>query len=473
MCAMTDTELKINETAGADRAPGDRDFELVVIGSGSAAFAAAIRARDLGHSVALVEQGTVGGTCVNIGCVPSKSLLVSSERHKGDPGALAHALSIKSALVASLRKEKYINLLDEYGIELLGGSARLRDAHTVAVEGRRVSADFILIAAGAHPALPPIDGLREAGYLTSTSALELAQPPRRLAVIGANAVGLELGQMLGNFGAHVTFIDILRVAPFEEPEISEVMRELLQAEGHVVLERAVIERVQAEEQEKVIELVHDGERLEVRADQILVATSRTPNCAGLGLEELGVQCDPRGAVIVDRHQRTSVPSIYAAGDVTNQPQFVYVAAAAGAAAAENALAGAQISLDFSNLPRVIFTTPQIASAGLTEAGAREQGFAVRTSVLALDAVPRALVNGRTRGLFKLVAEQESGRLLGASIIADAAGEVVESAVVAIRAGMTVAELGAGWAPYLTMSEGLKLAAQTFDRDVAKLSCCAA
>jgi mercuric reductase len=168
-----------------------------------------------------------------------------------------------------------------------------------------------------------------------------------------------------------------------------------------------------------------------------------------------------------------VPSIWAAGDVTSQPQFVYVAAAGGAAAAENALGAGGERLDFAALPRIIFTKPTIAGAGLTEAQAREQGFEVESRVLPLDAVPRALVNGDTRGLVKLVAEAGSGRLLGASVVADAAGEVIQAAVLAIERGMTVRELASTWAPYLTMAEGLKLAAQTFARDVAKLSCCAA
>ncbi len=467
---------RISESAADGRDDpehGQRDWSLAVLGSGSAAFAAAIRARDLERSVVLIERATIGGTCVNIGCVPSKSLLVSSERSDGRPGALAAAVAVKAALVERLRQEKYIELLGEYGIELRHGEARLRDPHTVEVNGEAISADAILIATGARPGVPPIDGLEQAGFLTSTSALEVTEPPSRLAVIGANAVGLELGQMFGNFGSQVTFIELLRIAPFQEPEISELMREVLEEAGHTVLEGAATERVRLDGAEKVIEGTAGGERFEVRAEEILVATSRIPNTEGLGLEAIGVQTDGRGAIVVDERQRTSVPSIYAAGDVTDQPQFVYVAAAGGAAAAQNALGDGERRLDFSNLPRIIFTTPQIACAGLTEQQAREQGVDIETSVLALEAVPRALVNGERRGLFKLVAERDTRRLLGASIIAETAGEVIQSAVLAIHQGMTIDELTETWAPYLTMSEGLKLAAQTFGRDVAKLSCCAA
>lgn len=450
------------------------DYDLVVIGSGGAAFAAAIRARDLGRSVLMVERGTVGGTCVNVGCIPSKALLADSERSDdGLAASLGAAVERKNGLVTRLRKEKYIDLLSEYGINFREGNATLADGHALSIDGGTVSAEAILVAAGARPVVPPIPGLEEAGYLTSTTALDVNEPPRRLAVIGANAVGLELGQMFGNFGTRVTFIDLVRVAPFDEPEISEAMRQILEDEGHAVMEGAKTEQVSIEDGDKVLRGALGGEPFEVRVDEILVATSRRPNTEGLGLERAEVQLDARGAIVVDDEQRTSIPSVFAAGDVTSQPQFVYVAAAGGAAAAENALGAGGQRLRLDSLPRIVFTSPQIASVGLTEAQARERGFDVEVRVLPLEAVPRALVNGDTRGLYKLVAEAETRRLLGVSILAEGAGEVTQAAVYAIERGMTVEDITSTWAPYLTMAEGLKLAAQTFTRDVSKLSCCAA
>jgi mercuric reductase len=453
---------------------GAHDYDLIVLGSGSAAFAAAIRARDLGGRVLLVEHGTIGGTCVNVGCVPSKSLLADSERARlaGTP-LLADAVARKGALVGQLRQDKYIGLLAEYDIEFREGRAELAGPHGVVLDGQTMTAAAILVATGAHAAVPPIPGLEETGYLTSTSALEVTEAPRRLAVIGANAVGLELGQAFGNFGSDVTFLEIARVTPFEEPEVSETIRSVLEDEGHTVVEGVKTERVRSEGGDKVLHGTHRGQPFELRVDEILVATSRVPNTEDLRLERIGVETDRRGAVIVDDRQRTSVPSIFAAGDVTSQPQFVYVAASGGAAAAENALDSGEERIDFSALPRIIFTKPTIASAGLTEAQGLEAGFEVESRVLPLDAVPRALVNGDTRGLVKLVAEAGSGRLLGVSVVADGAGEVIQAAVLAIEWDMTVEELASTWAPYLTMAEGLKLAAQTFARDVAKLSCCAA
>jgi len=440
----------------------------------SSAFAGAIRASELGRGVLMVDRGTIGGTCVNVGCIPSKALLVRSERARlaGAP-TLDDALSVKGELVERLRQAKYVDLLAEYGIEFRPGVARLVDPHTVAVDGEPVRAEAILVAAGARPAIPPIPGLDDAGYLTSTSALELGEAPGRLAVLGAGPVGLELGQMLGNFGSKVTFIARRSLAPRAEPEVAARLGGVLEQDGHRILASADTTEVRIDGDEKVLRGNADGEAFEIRVDEILVATGRAPNTEGLGLEEVGVDLDPNGAVVVDAEQRTAVRSIYAAGDVTTQPRFVYVAAAGGAAAAENAFGGGHESLDFSTMPQVVFTGPAVAQSGLTEAEARERGFEVESAVLPLDAVPRALVNGDTRGLVKLVAEAGSRRLVGASILADCAPDVIHSAVLAIDRGMSVDELARTWAPYLTMAEGLKLAAQTFERDVSKLSCCAA
>jgi mercuric reductase len=461
-------------TDGEDDGLRAREFGLVVLGSGGGAFAAAIPARDLGKLVLMVEHATTGGTCVNVGCIPSKTLLVSSEEFcvTGRP-LLADAVARKDALVEQLREAKYVGLLAEYQIEYRRAHGRVVDAHTVSVDGERVSADAIVIATGARPAVPPIPGLQATGYLTSTTALGLTRAPARLAVLGANAVGLELGQMLGNFGSHVTFVARRDVAPNAEPEISAGLADVLEGDGHRIVAPAITTHVSREGNEKVLRGSVDGEPFELRVDEILLATGRTPNSEDLGLTEVGVSVDEQGAIVVDDRQRTSVDSIYAAGDVTTQPRYVYVAAAGGAAAASNALGLGDERLDFRALPQVIFTSPAIAQAGLTEAQAIARGLEVRTTVLALDAVPRALVSADTRGLFKLVAEADSGRLVGVSILAHGAPDVIQAAVLAIDRGMTVSELGSTWAPYLAMAEGLKLAAQTFDRDVSKLSCCAA
>ncbi|MDA8355011.1 MAG: mercury(II) reductase [Actinomycetota bacterium] len=463
------------------------DFDLVVLGAGSAAFAAAIKATEAGSRVALVEHGVLGGTCVNVGCVPSKALLRAGElawaagHHpyaglstSSGPVDLAALVAQKDELVGTLRQMKYADLVEDYGFTVIPGHARFTGPDEIEVDGRRIRARVYLVATGASPAVPPIPGLADAGYLTSTSALELTERPKRLVVIGANAIGLELGQFFVHLGTKVTFVDIAaRIAPFEEPEVSEALASVLLAQGATIHTGAQVLGVRRGKDHVDVTLRVGERQFDLVADQVLIATGRRPNTEGLDLDKAGVKVDGRGAVVVDEELRTANPRIFGAGDVTGAPQFVYVSAYEGALAVDNALLGAGRRTDFTGLPRVTFTAPQVAGAGLTEAQAVEAGFEVETSVLPLAAVPRALVNHDTHGLVKLVAERGSGRLLGASVLAEGAGDVIQSAVLAIRHGITTSELAATFHPYLTMVEALKLASQTFTRDVEKLSCCAA
>ena len=471
----------------ASRAAPGTDFDLLVVGSGSAAFAAAIRAAEKGLRVGMVEQGTLGGTCVNVGCVPSKALIRATEAfwaagHHPFAGVRTSAaapdvramVSQKDELVAELRSAKYQALVADYGFEVISGHGRFAGPGKVQVAGRTLTARTFLVATGSSPIVPPIKGLEEGGFLTSTTALQLTAVPARLAVIGSSAIGLELGQLFLHLGAQVTFIDVAeRVAPLEEPEAAARLGQLLQEEGARVLAPAEVVEVVSGPTGQVLRVRSAAGEEKVEVDRILVAIGRSPNTDGLGLELAGVEVDRRGAVVVDSHLRTSNPRLFAAGDVTGGPQFVYVAAYEGQLAVGNALLGDDREVDLLGLPRVTFTSPQLASAGLTEAEARAKGMEVATTVMSLAAVPRALVNRDTRGLVKLVAEAGSGRLLGATVLADGAGDVISAAVLAIRHGITTSELAATLHPYLTMSEGLKLAAQSFTRDVARLSCCAA
>ena len=466
---------------------GDRDYDLLILGSGSAAFAAAIKARDLDATVAIVERGTIGGTCVNIGCVPSKALLrpaelyhqaghspvVGVETSSGDVD-LAALVASKDELVGVLRREKYANLLDVYGIDLIGGTARFTGPDTVEVDGREITARRYLVSTGASPWVPPIDGLDETDYLTSTTALELTDVPDELIVVGANAIGLELGQLFAHLGSKVTWVEALdRVAPFEEPEISRILRDHLRSERAEIFEDARAMRAGRDGDRVWLEIETAGKTKRIEADRLLMATGRRPNTADLGLATAGIDTDARGAVVVDAGLATTNPRVWAAGDVTTTPQFVYVAAASGNIAAENALRSAGRELDLRTMPRVTFTTPSIASVGLTERAAIDAGHTVITSILPLEAVPRALVNRDTTGVVKLVADETTREFLGAHVLADGAGDVIQAAVVAMNYHATVEEIAAMFHPYLTMAEALKLAAQTFNKDVGTLSCCAA
>lgn len=474
---------RISEPSSPDDiARGDYEYDLAIIGSGGGAFSAAIAARRRERRVVMVERGVVGGTCVNIGCIPSKALLAAAEtRHRAAHGRfpgistdagpvdMGELVAAKDDIVGGLRQSKYIDLADEYGIELVEGNARFVEGPALDVEGRRIEAAHYLVATGAEPSIPDMPGLADSGYLTSTTAMELTELPDSMLVIGGGYVAMEQAQLFAHLGTRVTMLVRSQLARGEEPEVSETVREAFEAEGITVHEGITPDEVRRESDEVVVRA--GGQ--EFRAERVLVATGRRPRTDGLGLKDVSVQLGKRGEVVVDADLSTGNPRVWAAGDVTGHPQFVYVAAKHGGLAVENAFEGAGKRIDYSALPRITFTNPTIASAGLTEAEALAQGLECSCRTLQLEHVPRAIVSRNMRGLVKLVAERESGRIVGVHIVGDGAGDVILAGSLAIQTGMTVEQLASGWNPYLTLGEGLYLAAQSFTRDPSKLSCCAA
>ncbi len=470
------------------RSGHEKRIRIAVMGSGSAAFACAIRASRMGAQVTMIESGVLGGTCVNVGCVPSKILIRAGEiadqmRHHpfqgiGRPNPAldrGQLLAQQLARVEELRLAKYQHILDENpDIRLLRGCATFKTPTHLevrALEGARsmVEADRILIATGARPSIPPIAGLGDTPYWTSTEALMSKEIPEHLIIIGGSAVGLELAQAFLHLGSRVTVIEReSRLLPHEDPALGSELQVFLEQEGMRILTGTDIQSVSHDGNASFG--VNTGSDL-VLGDRLLVASGRRAQTADLGLEAIGVETGPNGTIRVDDHLRTSVGGVYAAGDCTSLPQFVYVAAASGTRAAINMLGG-DTALDLTAVPAVVFTHPQVATAGLSEESARAQGFTVESRTLTLDHVPRALANFDTRGFIKLVAESTGGRLLGAQILAPEAGEIIEVAALAIRQHLTVQELGDSLFPYLVMAEGLKLCAQTFSQDVSQLSCCA-
>ena len=461
---------------------------VAVIGSGGAAMAAALKAAERGARVTLIERGTLGGTCVNIGCVPSKIMIraahIAHLRRESpfDDGIQAttpailreRLLAQQQGRVDVLRQAKYQDVLDaQPAITVVHGEARFQGARTLSVRlhdggERTITFDRCLIATGASAAVPPIPGLADTPYWTSTEALVSDTIPRRLVVIGSSVVAVELAQAFARLGAKVTILARNTLLLREDPAIGEALTAALRAEGIEVLEHSQASRVAHVDGEFVLA----STRGELRADRLLGAIGRSPNTRSLHLEAAGVAVDPQGAIDIDAGMRTSAPNIYAAGDCTTQPQFVYVAAAAGSRAAIN-MTGGDATLDLSTMPAVVFTDPQVATVGLSEREAHDAGIATDSRTLSLDNVPRALANFDTRGFIKLVVEQGSGRLLGVQAVAPEAGELIQTAALAIRARMTAQDLADQLFPYLTMVEGLKLAAQTFSKDVSQLSCCAA
>ena len=463
-----------------------RAFDIAVIGAGSAGFSAAITAAEQGASVALIGHGTIGGTCVNVGCVPSKTMIRAAEALHGAgaasrfPGLAGEArvtdwrqlIAAKDNLVATLRQKKYIDLLPEYdGVTYLEGAARL-DRNGVAVDDRVIAARKIIIATGSAPAVPDIPGLADVPWLTSTTALELTEHPRSLLVIGGGYIGCELAQMFARTGTNVTLVTRSRLLPEAEPEIAEALTRYLADEGVTVRTGLAYSRIERREGQVALTIEVDGKAETLIAEQVLATTGRTPNTAGLGLGAAGVKVATNGGVVVDERMRTSKSGIYAAGDVTGRDQFVYMAAYGAKLAALNALNGDSLAYDTATMPWVVFTDPQVAGVGLTEAQAKARGFATKASVVPLDQVPRSLAARDTRGLIKLIADKQSDRLLGAQILAPEGADSIQTMVLALKFGMTTKELGETIFPYLTTVEGLKLAAQGFGKDVSKLSCCA-
>ena len=461
-------------------------YDLAVIGAGSAGFSAAITAAEQGARVALIGHGTIGGTCVNVGCVPSKTLIRAAESLHHAQAAARFAgirgearlddwralLAQKDELVAGLRQARYVGLLSAYNaIAYVEGPARLAP-EGIHVNGERLRVGRTIVATGASPVRPSIPGSEDIGYLTSTTALEIAELPRSMLVVGGGYIGCELAQLFARAGVRVTLVCRSRVLPEGEPEISESLAGYLGEEGIDVRTGLAYREIRRTGGGVALEVSSSGAAEALEAEVALAATGRRPNTAGLGLADVDVAVTGNGGIWVDEHLRTTNPDVYAVGDVTGRHQFVYMAAYGAKLAALNALNGDAHRYDATAMPMVTFTDPQVASVGLTEAAAWAAGIEVRTSILPLDAVPRALAARDARGLIKLVADQATDRLLGAHVLAPEGADSIQTAALAIRHGMTVKALAETIFPYLTTVEGLKLAAQTFDRDVSKLSCCA-
>jgi mercuric reductase len=462
-------------------------YDLAVIGAGSAGFSAAITAAEGGRRVALIGHGTIGGTCVNVGCVPSKTMIRAAEALHGAaaagrfPGLSGAAqvvdwrrlIAAKDDLVDALRQRKYAELLPSYhGITYIDeGPARLREGG-VAVGGRMIAAPKVIVATGRRPGVLAIGGIDDVPTLDSTSLLELARLPGRLLFIGGGYIGVELAQMMARMGVEVTLVCRSSLLPQTEPEVLMALAKALRADGVEVIDGVAYQRARRDGDDALLSVVRDGTELDLAADYLVLGTGRTPNTEGLGLAELGIETDRRGAIVVADDMQTTRPGVYAAGDVTDRDQFVYMAAYGAKLAARNAVLGGAERYDNAAMPWVVFTDPQVAGVGLTEAQARAAGHEVETRLLTLDNVPRALAARDTRGLIKLVADAATRRLLGGVILAPEGADSVQTLALALQFEMTTTELGEMLFPYLTTVEGLKLAAQTFDRDVAKLSCCA-
>ncbi len=470
-------------------------FDLLILGSGSTAFAAAIRAADLGARVAMVERRTLGGTCANRGCLPSKNLIEAARivheaahpRYAGltpgtvgvDFGAL---VAQKDGVVREYRAKKYASVAGGLAdLELIDGDAAFADPHTVRVGDRLVMGDRILVATGSRPAIPAIPGLDAVPCLTSDvldadEAGRLTELPASLAVLGGGYIAVELAQMFSRLGSRVTIVARSGLLRGYEPELGRTLAEVLAAEGIEVLGHSRVDHVGGDAAGVELSVEQGGAGRVVRAERLLVATGRTPDTATLNLAAAGVAVGRDGSVTVDAQLRTSQPHIWAAGDVIGRQHGSQTATPVGARqgriVADNAFADAGRAFDGSVIPRAIFTDPPIAVVGRAEAEARAEGIPVRAATTPLAYVPRAGAVHKTAGLVKFVVSERDERVLGVHVIGESAPEIIHEAAMAMRFGASLDDFIDLIHVYPTMSEALKIGAQAFSRDVSKLSCCA-
>ncbi len=472
-------------------------FDLVILGSGSTAFAAALRAQELGKTSVMTEERMDGGTCVNRGCLPSKNLIEAAKllhdaRNPRYPGLTRVELGMsfrdliaqKDEVIRGYRHKKYESLVGgQFHIE--HGHAEFVDDHTVEVAGKRFTGGKVLIATGSRPMIPAIEGLDQVPYLTSDlltngEPMEMTECPRSLLFLGAGYISLELGQMFRRFGAEVTLLDRNEqvLAHGYEPEVGQAIQPVLEAEGIRVVTRATVRSVRQEGNEVVATVQVGDETRELRAEKLVVATSRRPNSDTIATEKAGVAVGSSGQIRVDEFLRTNIAHIFAAGDVigreTGSQMATPVGSQDGGKAAHNALACCEEPrrVNHGVIPRTIFTDPQIAVVGRTEEEAIAAGHRCWCNAVPMSLVPRAGAIRDTNGMVKMVADADTDEVLGVSMVGNSAGEVIHEAAMALRFHAKLHDFIDLLHVYPTMAEALKIAAISRYKDPAKLSCCA-
>lgn len=482
-------KLSNNISANANRS--NRNFDLIIIGGGSAAFAAAIKAEELGLSTLMVNAGLpFGGTCVNVGCVPSKTLIRTAEtayhtthsnfggiRPKGADIDFAQVIKDKKQLVKTLQQKKYMDVVSDFeNLQLIKGWAEFIDDKIILVNGKdEYTALKFIIATGATTNVPDIQGLADIGYLTNVTLFDLEEKPASITIMGAGYIGLEIAMAYNRLGVKVRIIEFTdRILRSQTPDISEELEKNMRNEGIEILPNFRAVKFEKQDGNTIIHCkCPDGTFIKLtEPGKVMVASGIKPNIQKLNLQNIGLQLTKSGYIRVNEMMETNVINIYAVGDVANTPAFVYTAAYEGKIAVENAFTGSELKTDYSSLPWVVFTDPQVAGAGLDELQAADQNIPFEVSKLELKDVPRSIAANDTRGFIKLIRNTVTDKLIGARIVAAEGGELIEQLSMAIKYGIKVKDLAENFYPYLTLGEGIKLAAITFGKNVEKLSCCA-
>jgi dihydrolipoamide dehydrogenase len=444
-------------------------YDVVVIGAGPGGYVAAIRAAQLGASVALVDRQYVGGTCLNVGCIPTKAWvqsawLLKEARHSETFGVKSSGVEFDFAL-ANRHKQKVVDqlvrgvtgLVKANGIDLITGTAQFVDSNTLSVDGDTVTFTNAIVATGAAPTRPPIPGIDDSRCVDSTGLLALETLPRRLAVIGGGVIGVEFASIFSEFGSEVTVFEFLpHLVPMEDVDASKALEKEFKAKKiNLQLGTGVTNIVGGAD---AVTLEYEGGSVE--ADIVLVATGRAPVLDGLNLEGAGVQYElgARGGIATDEHMRTSVANIYAIGDCANKFQLAHTASREGEVAAENAM-GHESSVDYKAVPRVVYTDPEIAAVGLTEAQAREQyGDTVRVGSFPFAANSRAAIYGQRAGFVKTIHESTYGELLGVVMVGAHVSDMISAGVNALEAESTIETIAHSIQAHPTLAESIKEAA---------------
>jgi len=464
------------------------EYDFVIIGGGAAGFAAALKADELDVKTLMVNRGPIGGTCVNVGCVPTKYLLTSLElkkralvNHYSGLGFtlkefdFRKLLDGKDELVKKLRREKYEKVLESLEhVDYINGSGRFKSNHRIVVDGREIKFKKALIATGAKPRILTIDGVEDVKdrILTHIEALEIEKAPDSVVIIGGRAQALEFAQIFARAGSEVTLLQrSIRIMPTAEPELAIELEDILGEEDIDVNTSVRIKRFERTENGVRVHAEVMEKEKTFEGEYVFFATGREPNTVGLGLENTDVKTDGKGFVIVDKTLKAG-ENIYAAGDVIGEPMLETVAAKEGFTAATNALEeNKSVEMNYRVVPRVVFTDPQLASVGLTD-GEAQRITRCSCRTVEISNVPKALILGEEKGLIKMVVDAKTKEILGVHILAYNAAEMIHEAAMVIRNRMTVDKVIDTLHVFPTMSEAIKLAALSFKGDISKMPCCA-
>lgn len=468
-------------------------FDLVVLGGGAGAFATAIAANEKGAKTALVNAGLpLGGTCVNVGCVPSKTLLKIGEiAYYGNHGfdaisgklevdfekAIRHELNI----VEKMRHDKYTEVLSNLeNVTHFEGKAKFVSKNEVVVGDKKLYGEKFVISTGSTALPLPLEGIDKVDYITHIDALKLAKQPKSMVIIGGGPVGLEFGQMYHHFGTKVTILQRgSAVMPRTEPELSEALQKYLEDEGIKIHTNTTSKKVRKENGEIVVTFEVDGlptgrqgKEHEAKGEVLMFAAGKTPNTKELNLEKAGVKVNEKGAIKVNDEMQTTASHVWAVGDVIDKPlRLETTAGKEGKIATENALEDKSRKADYSAVPYAVFTTPNLAGVGKTDAEAIGGGLRCTCNTLSFEMVPKAAIINDTRGLVKIVADNKTHQIYGVHILGPEAADLIHEATMIVRNKMTLEDVIDTVHVFPTLSEVIKLAAQNFFRDVSKLSCC--